>query len=124
MESFKTSFKNIIKDKPLFISMIFLFLSSVFLIVISIIGMDPGATKWYIRCLNVNVPDCNPGRWSYSFVFLAAGLLFGILHNILAVKLFNKKSSLAAKWLVFISLFLVVFTIFVAMKVLGINNEG
>ena len=59
------------------------------------------------------------GSWMNMFAFPLLALVFGGLHNLLAVKLYGKRGVAMAKVLVAISIGLVIFTFVVLARLLG-----
>lgn len=59
------------------------------------------------------------GAWSQMFAFAILAVIYGALHNLLAVKLYEKKGASIAKMLAVFTICLVVFTFVVEIRLLA-----
>ncbi len=57
--------------------------------------------------------------WTERFAFPLLAIIFGVLHNLIAVKIFEKKGSGMAVYFVFFSIMLAVVTFITLVRLLG-----
>lgn len=119
------------KERRLFAWMILLLLVSVILLVFSLISLKPSSSVVKVSYGDIgryqggewssmsNSGGYHDGSWMNMFAFPLLALVFGVLHNLLAVKLYGKRGAAMAKVLVTISIGLVFFAFIVLARLLG-----
>ncbi len=96
MKSLKETIKQIYKeDKGLLICMVITLILGVFLFVYSILILDPDGSVLRIGYDDISRGYRN-GAWNAMLVYPIAAVIFGVLHNMLAVRIFEKKGRGAA----------------------------
>ncbi len=101
----------------LLILMILIFLSSLVLFVFSILALNPDATV--VKISYSDVGGYVDGGWNNMFAFLFFSVLFGILHNLLIIKVFQKHGDGLAKVFAILTLVLVFSTFVVLARLAG-----
>jgi hypothetical protein len=64
------------------------------------------------------------GSWVYFINFIIQILIIGVANNIIALKLMAHKGKIVTVVFLLISIFLVIFTLFVSLSVVGSNREA
>jgi len=106
MKEIVANFKKIYAhDRWLIVAMAFLFLTSFVLMVLTFFALRPNSVM--IRTGYADVGGYRDGQWQYLLTFMILGFITGVIHNILATKVYGKKGSGAAALFIFISIGLV-----------------
>ena len=118
MKNFK---KDLIKiyqtERTMLILMILNLLISIGLFIFSIINLNLG-----ISVLKVGYGDIDgyrDGTWVDMLAFPTLAILFGVFHNLLAVKIFRKRGGGMAKFFLLTTTALILSTILVLARILG-----
>lgn len=132
MKDFKQSLKEIYGgEKPLFWMMVMLFVLSLFLLVTSLLSLDSEAAVVKIGYGDIGVYQggewssmrnsggYQDGSWTNMLAFPILTVVLGVLHNILAVKLYRKKGVGVAQIFVGMSIALVIATWITLRRLLG-----
>ena len=118
MKDIIKSLKEIYRNHGvLLILMILIFLSSLALLIFSIIVLNPN-----VAIVRVSYSDVNgyvDGGWGSMIVFSILAPLFGVLHNFLIVKVFEKHGDGLAKIFAIITLMLIIGTFVVLARLAG-----
>ena len=118
MKDIKNNLQEIMKKKhDLFWLMILLFLSGMALFVTSLVTLKPNTS-----IANVGYGDIGgyrTGNWTDMLAFSIMALILGVLHNLLAIKITNKRGDGLAKVLVVTSILLVIGAFVVLIRLLG-----
>ena len=118
MSNFKEVFLEIYrKHKGLLFMMVILFLFSFFVFVYSVIAIDPNSAV--VRIGYGDVGGYRDGSWVNMLVFPILSVVFGVLHNFLAMKIFEKQGEGITKLFVSVSLGLVIMMFIVLLRLLG-----
>ena len=113
MKSLKEDFLNIVRsDKAVLIMMILNFLLASALLVFSLVKLNPNSAT--IKIGYGDIGGYRDGSWTNLFGFSLAAILFGILHNMLALKIFNKRGSGMTKFFL-ITTTMLILGVFVVM---------
>ena len=131
MKNLKKNFLAIIKKhRGLFWLMALLLVVSLVLLIYALVNLEPEATmvkmgygdigryqggEWTSM---VNSGGYYDGVWAEMIAFPILAVIFGVLHNLIAVKLFEKKGSGVAKLFVMTSIALVFSTFLVLSRLL------
>ena len=92
MKYFKEDIKKIYKNERLMlIMMIFNFLLALALIIFSLIKLNPASSV--IKVGYGDIGGYRDGAWTDLIAFPLLGLMFGILHNFIAVRIFHKRGA-------------------------------
>jgi hypothetical protein len=107
MKEIITNFRKIYEhDRWLIVAMVFLFLTSFVLITLTFFALRPNSVM--IRTGYADVGGYRDGTWQYLLTFMIFGFITGIVHNILAAKVYGKKGSGASALFIFASIGLVI----------------
>ena len=111
-------FKKIYKEqRGLLILMVFNFLLSLVLFLIAVFNLDP--SKSVVKVGYGDIGGYRDGAWSTMLVFPVIAFLFGIAHNFLAVRLYEKKGEALTKVFVAVTTLLIIGSIVVLRRLLG-----
>ena len=132
MEKFKENFVEIYKKKhSLFWLMVLLMLLSVALLVFSLITLKPSSSVVKVGYGDIgryqggewtsmaNSGGYHDGSWVNMLAYPILALMFGVLHNFLAIKLYEKRGEGMAKIWLITSIGLVLGTFLVLVRLLG-----
>lgn len=132
MEKFKENFVEIYKKKHgLFWLMVLLMLLSVALLVFSLITLKPSSSVVKVGYGDIgryqggewtsmaNSGGYHDGSWVNMLAYPLLALMFGVLHNFLAIKLYEKRGEGMAKIWLITSIGLVLGTFLVLVRLLG-----
>ena len=114
IDTFKTIYRN---DRGVVVWMIILLLFSVLLVVMSLFGLNPSSSMVGVGYTDLG--GYRDGRWYYVLAFSGLGLVIGLLHNMIAVKLYKKRGSSMATLFIIISIAVVLLAVAMLMNVLG-----
>lgn len=132
MEKFKENFVEIYKKKHgLFWLMVLLMLLSVALLVFSLITLKPSSSVVKVGYGDIgryqggewtsmaNSGGYHDGSWVNMLAYPLLALMFGVLHNFLAIKLYEKRGEGMAKIWLMTSIGLMLGTFLVLVRLLG-----
>ncbi len=125
MKEILSDFKEIFeKHKGLLTAMAMLFVISMALFLFSIINL--GSNTTVVRTSYTDIGSSQgesggylPGVWTERFAYPILAIVFGVLHNLLAVKLYRKQGSGIAGFFVLTTIGLVLATFIVFGRLLG-----
>lgn len=118
MNSLKEDFIKIYQtERGILIFMILNFLISLGLLIFSIISLNPNAAV--VKIGYGDIGGYRDGTWVGLVAFPIFALIYGILHNILALRIFHKRGSGMAKFFLITTMFLILATILVLIRLLG-----
>lgn len=113
MKSLKEDFLNIVRsDKAVLVMMILNFIVAMALLVLSLVKLNPNSAM--IKIGYGDIGGYRDGSWTNMFSFSLAALLFGVLHNLLALRIFRKRGSGMAKFFL-ITTTMLIFGAFIVM---------
>ncbi len=117
----KTIKSDIIKlyqnERGILILMIFNFLFSLALFIFSIIQLNPNASV--VKVGYGDIGGYRDGNWTDLIAFPLLAILFGILHNFLAVKIFRKRGGGMVKFFLITTTMLIAGSFLVLIRLLG-----
>ncbi|MBR3323726.1 hypothetical protein IKG16_02465 [Candidatus Saccharibacteria bacterium] len=132
MEELKKSFGEIFREqKGVLSSMAILLILSLALLVFSVVTLSPGASVVKVGYGDIgryqggewssmtNSGGYQDGSWMEMLAFPVLALVFGLLHNVLIVKVYGKRGSGMAILLAIISIMLVIGAFLVLVRLLG-----
>lgn len=118
MQSLKNTFLKIFREqRGLFILMSLNFLFSLFVLIFSITTLNPDGAV--VKIGYGDIGGYRDGTWIDMLTFPILAILFGVLHNFLAVKIYEKHGSGVTKLFVAISFLLLIGTFIVLSRLLG-----
>ena len=118
-------------ERRLLAMMILLMLVAMILLVFSLVSLRPGSSVVKVSYGDIgryqggewsgksNAGGDHDGSWMNMLAFPILAVVFGFLHNLLAVKLYGKRGAAMAKTLVAVSIGLVILAFIVLMRLLG-----
>jgi hypothetical protein len=127
-ENFKKIFEN---HKMLLAAQLLLLLASIALFIFSMLNL--GSSTTVVKTSYGDIGRYQGGEWSSMansggyhddvwterFAFPILAIVFGVLHNLIAVRIFEKKGSAMAGYFVLFSISLVASTFVVLVRLLG-----
>ncbi|MCR5832629.1 MAG: hypothetical protein K6G36_01635 [Candidatus Saccharibacteria bacterium] len=117
MKGLKEDFLNIVRsDKAVLVLMILNFLLAVLLLVLSLINLNPNSAM--IKTGYGDIGGYRDGSWTNQFTFSLAAILFGILHNLLVLKIFRKRGAGMAKFFLVTTVMLILGAFVVMFRLL------
>ena len=127
-ENFKKIFEN---HKMLLAAQVILLVLSIALFIFSLLNL--GSTTTVVKTSYGDIGRYQGGEWSSMansggyhddvwterFAYPILAIVFGVLHNLIAIKIFEKKGSAMAGYFVLFSIALVLATFVVLIRLLG-----
>lgn len=118
MGNLKNTFLKLFREqKGLFIMMVVNFLFGLFVFIYTLVAIDP--TSAVVRVGYGDIGGYKDGVWTNMFAFPILAVVFGTVHNFLAVKVFQRRGDGMAKVIVAISMMLLIGTLVVFLRLLG-----
>lgn len=118
MKSLKDAFLKVYREqRVLFVMMILTFLFGVFVIIFSIVSINPNSAV--VRIGYGDIGGYRDGSWTNLLAFPLLALLFGVFHNFLALRIFEKRGDGVAKVFVVITFLLLVGAFVIFLRLLG-----
>ena len=107
MKDFKSDIKKIYKEERLMLVMMILnFLASIALLIYSFIKINPASSV--IKIGYGDIGGYRDGSWTDLIAFPLLAILFGILHNFIAVRIFHKRGAGMTKFFLIATTVLIV----------------
>ena len=117
MENFKADLKKIYQEERLMlILMIINLLASIILFVFSIVRLNPNSAV--VKIGYGDIGGYRDGSWIDMLAFPLFALIFGILHNLIALKIFHKRGAGMTKFFIITTTVLIVGTFIVLIRLL------
>lgn len=118
MQTFKEDFTKIFQtERGIFVLMVFNLLLSIALIIFSIITLNPSASV--VKIGYGDIGGYRDGTWVDMLAFPLLALVFGILHNLLAIRIFQKRGGGMAKFFLITTTMLILGSFLVLVRTLG-----
>ena len=118
METFKKDFINIYHtEHGVLLFMGLNFLMSLGLLIFSIVSINSNSIGFKIGYGDIG--GYRDGSWVDMLAFPILAIIFGILHNLLALRIFHKRGSGMAKFFLLTTTALIVSTLLVLIRLLG-----
>ncbi len=118
MKSLKSDFQKIYQnERGILIVMILNFVLSIVLMIFSIISLNPESAV--VKVGYGDIGGYRDGSWIDILAFPLLAIIFGILHSLLAVRIFHKRGSGMAKFFLIITSILILGTFLVLIRLLG-----
>jgi len=122
MKDIIASIKTIINsDHRVLVAMVALLLSAIAIVSISLANVHVSNLPIWSRytSLGANYYD---DQWQYLFVFVAEGIILGIIHNLIALKIYSKKGKQLTIMFICTSIFIALISAITLLRIIGINN--
>ena len=118
MRGFKQTFLTVFREERGFFVLMFLnFLVGMALLVFSLATLNPD--KAAVKIGYGDIGGYRDGTWIDMLTFPILAVLFGVLHNFLALKIFERNKSGIAKVFVTVTFFLLIGAFVVLSRLLG-----
>lgn len=118
MKNFKKSLIKIYQtERGLLILMIFNFVLSLGLLIFSILSLNPSAAV--VKVSYGDIGGYQDGSWASLIAFPILAIIFGLLHNLLALRIFAKRGGGMTKFFLLTTTALIGGTILVLARLLG-----
>ena len=115
MKDIKEDIKKIYKNERLMLVMMILnFLASLALLIFSIIKINPASSV--IKVGYGDIGGYRDGSWTDLIAFPLLAILFGILHNFIAIRIFHKRGAGMTKFFLITTTVLIVGTFIVLIR--------
>lgn len=107
MKDFKADIKEIYKNERLMLVMMILnFVASLALLIYSFIKINPASSV--IKIGYGDIGGYRDGSWTDLIAFPLLAILFGVLHNFIAVRIFHKRGAGMTKFFLITTTVLIV----------------
>ena len=118
MKSFKSDFLKIYhNERGILIVMILNFILSIALMIFSFISLNPESAV--VKVGYGDIGGYRDGSWLDILAFPLLAIIFGVFHNLLALRVFHKRGSGMAKFFLIITTILILGTFLVLIRLLG-----
>jgi hypothetical protein len=108
------------EDRGVLVMMILVFLVGMGLVLLPVIDLAPSNPKTWVRYVDVGQDmGYEEGDWWYILGFAVLGLVIGVLHNLIAVRLYQKRGRDMAMLFLGVSVGIAVLAILYLLKILG-----
>lgn len=117
MKELKKDFIKIYQnERGVLIIMILNFLIALGLLIFAFISLNPNASV--IKVGYGDIGGYRDGTWTGLLAFPILAIIFGVLHSILALRIFHKRGAGMAKFFLLTTTFLILGTILVLIRLL------
>ena len=116
MKDFKEDIKKIYqKERTTLALMILNFILSLGLVILSFIRLNPSSSV--IKVGYGDIGGYRDGSWTDLIAFPLLAVLFGIMHNFIALRIFHQRGAGMAKFFIFITMLLIIgaFTVLIRL---------
>lgn len=118
MKNLKSDLKKIYQnERGLMVLMILNFILSIALFIFAIVNLNPNASV--VKTGYGDIGGYRDGTWVDMLAFPILAIIFGVLHNILTIRIFHKRGSGMAKFFLITTTALIFGTFLVALRLLG-----
>lgn len=120
MKTFAADFKKIYQTERGIILLIILnLLIATALLIFSIINLNPNAAVVKIGYGDIGIRGYRDGTWTDMIAFPLLAINFGVLHSLLAIRIFHKRGSGMTKFFLLTTTMLILGTFLVLIRLLG-----
>lgn len=118
MKSLKEDFIKIVQtERGLLLVMVLDLLLSIALIIFSVVNLNPDSAV--VKVGYGDIGGYRDGSWVDNLAFPLLAVIFGVFHNLLALRIFHKRGSGMAKFFLIITTLLILGTFLVLLRLLG-----
>jgi hypothetical protein len=118
MKTLGTDFKTIYQHERFMLALMILnFLISGTLLIFGIVNLNPSSAV--VRIGYGDIGGYRSGSWTDMLAFPLLALVFGILHNFIAISIFKKRGAGMAKFFLLTTTMLIVGTAVTLLRLLG-----
>ena len=124
MKEYINNFKDIIHNhKSVLAAIVVLLTVSLIASLILLLGIQPSNLQVWFRYANFGESFYHTD-WAYLISFIVEVIIIAVVNSVVAIKLTASKGKVLSLAFLVISIFLVIFTLFVAINLFGINKEA
>lgn len=117
MKELKKDFIKIYQnERSIILIMILNFLLSLGLLIFAFISLNPNASV--VKVGYGDIGGYRDGTWTSLLAFPILAIVFGVLHSILALRIFHKRGGGMAKFFLITTTFLILSTVLVLIRLL------
>jgi len=118
MKTFKEDLTNIYhSERGILLIMILNLLFSIGLLVFSLVSLNPNSSV--VKIGYGDIGGYRDGTWQNMLAFPLFAIIFGVLHNLLALRIFHKRGSGMTKFFLITTTALIAGTFLVLLRLLG-----
>ena len=118
MKDLKKSFVEIFRtERGVFLIMILNLMLSVGLLVFVVMNLNPNAAV--VKIGYGDIGGYRDGVWFDMLAFLLLAILFGFFHNLIAVRIFQKRGSGRCKFFLMVTTLLILLSFLIFARLLG-----
>ena len=118
MKTFKEDLIKIYQtERGVIVLMVLNFLLATGLFIFSVININPDLSV--VRVGYGDIDGYRDGSWMDIIAFPTLAVIFGILHNLLAIKIFHKRGGGMVKFFLILTAALIIGAILVLVRILG-----
>lgn len=118
MKTFKEDIVNIYQsNRSIIVLMALNLLFSLGLLIFALVSLNPDTAVFKIGYGDIG--GYRDGTWLDMLAFPTFAILFGILHNLLALRIFHKRGTSMTKFFLFTTTGLIFWTLLVLIRLLG-----
>lgn len=118
METFKEDLLKIYRnERGILLVMIINFLLALGLFIFSVINLNPNSAV--VKVGYGDIGGYRDGGWTNMLMYPMLAVLFGILHNLLALRIFHKRGAGMTKFFLITTAMLILGTFVVLVRLLG-----
>lgn len=118
MKTFKEDFIKIYRtERGILLIMVLNFVLSLGLLIFSLISLDPNSAV--VKIGYGDIGGYRDGTWENLLAFPLLAIIFGILHNLLTLRIFRKRGAGMAKFFLITTTGLIAGTFVVLIRLLG-----
>jgi len=119
VKSLIETIKNIwVNDRRVMLWLLLLIFMGVALIVVTAVNLAPGVADGVIVRYSDNGGYAK-GGWGYMLGFIAMGLVLGVGHALLAVRIYEKRGGSVAVMFIVTSIFLILLVLLMLLRLVG-----
>ena len=119
MKYFAEDFKIIYRTERLMLIMMILnVLATIALAIVGLINLNPGSSM--IKVGYGDIGGYRDGSWTFMLAFPLLAVVFGVLHNLIAVRIFRKRGAGMAKFFILTTSALIIGAFVVMMRIKGV----
>ena len=118
MLGFKEDFTKIYQtERGVLVLMIFNLLLSIALVIFAVVNLNPNASV--VKVGYGDIGGYRDGTWIDMLAYPLLAIIFGVFHNLLAIRIFHKRGSGMAKFFLLTTTMLILGTFLVLIRTLG-----
>ena len=117
MKTYIEDFKKLyFEERWMLILIILNFIASIVLLVFSIVNLNPNSAV--VKIGYGDIGGYRDGAWTDMFAFPVLALLFGILHSLIAVKIYHRRGAGVTKFFLITTSMLIIGAFIVLIRLL------